>query len=122
MLKKINRPLLQETTINFLSTHSTVEGKVIFENISRVHGTLIGEVVSKPGSTLILCDSSIIEGNISADVLIVDGYVKGDISAKTKVTLSSTARVIGNIKTRSLSVEFGAYFEGNSHADPTLSL
>jgi cytoskeletal protein CcmA (bactofilin family) len=43
---------------------------------------------------------------------MIDGYVKGNISTKTRVVISKTGRVIGNIDTPSLILEFGAYFEG----------
>jgi cytoskeletal protein CcmA (bactofilin family) len=105
---------LEETQVNIIAQGTRLKGQITFEKISRVHGELLGEVYAKPGSTLILGETAVIEGNIDADTLIIDGYVKGDVSAKTKVVLSRTSRVIGSIKTPSLIVEFGAYFEGNS--------
>ncbi len=105
---------IQETTTNLIAPGTLLEGKIVFENTTRIHGTLKGEVLSKPESTLILCESGRVEGNIQADTLIVGGYVKGDITATTKVTLTKTGRVIGNIKSPCLAIEFGAYFEGNS--------
>jgi cytoskeletal protein CcmA (bactofilin family) len=61
---------------------------------------------------LILSENSMVEGDISADTLFVDGYVHGDISALTQVVISRTGRVVGNIKTKSLKLEFGGFFEG----------
>lgn len=113
---------LKETNINIISEGTRIEGKLVFDQISRVHGVLIGEIRAKEGSTLILSESSVVEGNIDADVLIIDGFVHGQIFAKTRVVLSRTGRVIGNIKTTSLQVEFGAYFDGQcSMPDKTSS-
>ena len=103
---------LQESGINIVAEGTRIEGKVVFDQISRVYGVLVGEVRAKDGSTLILSESAVVEGNIEADVLIVDGFVHGDIAAKTRVVISRTGRVVGNVKTASLSLEFGAYFEG----------
>jgi cytoskeletal protein CcmA (bactofilin family) len=103
---------LIESTINIVATGTRIEGKITFDDISRVHGVLIGEVIAKEGSTLVLCEPAVVEGNINADVLMIDGYVRGDITAKTRVAISRTGRVIGNIKTASLVLEFGAHFEG----------
>ncbi len=103
---------LHEMTINIIAEGTRVEGQVLFDHISRVHGVLIGEVRAKPGSTLILNETAIVEGNIEADTLMIDGYVHGDILAKSRVIISRTGRVVGNIKTPSLRLEFGAYFEG----------
>lgn len=103
---------LSESAINIVSEGTRIEGKVTFDQISRVHGALVGQVSGAPGSTVILGETAMVEGNIDADTLIVDGFVQGDIRAQTRVLISSTGRVVGNIKTPSLVVEFGAYFEG----------
>lgn len=103
---------LQETAINIVAEGTRIEGQVTFDQISRVHGVLVGEVRAKEGSTLILSETAVVEGNIEADTLIIDGYVHGDVFAKTRVVISRTGRVVGNIKSSSLSLEFGAYFEG----------
>jgi len=121
-------PTVKETSINVIAEGTRVEGKVVFTHISRVHGVLVGNVLAQDGSTLILGETSVVEGNIHADTLLIDGYVHGDVAAKSKVTISRTGRVIGNIQTRSLELEFGAYFEGkcsmnehttNEHRSPT---
>lgn len=101
-----------ETKMNMIAEGTRLEGQVTFDHISRVHGVLVGEVRAKEGSTLILSETSIVEGNIEADTLMIDGYVHGDISVKTRVIISRTGRVVGNIKTPSITLEFGAYFEG----------
>lgn len=103
---------IQESAINVVAEGTRIEGKVTFDHISRVHGTLIGEVHAKDGSTLVLSESSMVEGDIDADTLLVDGYVHGDIHARTRVIISRTGRVVGNIETKSLKLEFGSYFEG----------
>jgi cytoskeletal protein CcmA (bactofilin family) len=103
---------VNESTINVVAEGTRIEGKVTFDHISRIHGTLVGEVHSKDGSTLILSESSMVEGNVWADRLLVDGYVHGDISAKTQVIISRTGRVVGNIHTGNLKLDFGGYFEG----------
>ena len=103
---------LKETQINMISEGTRIEGEITFDQVSRIHGVLVGRVQSKPGSTLILSETGVVEGNIEADVLMINGYVRGDIKTKTRVFVSKTGRVIGNIETPSLVLEFGAYFEG----------
>jgi cytoskeletal protein CcmA (bactofilin family) len=103
---------MNESTINIVAEGTRLEGKIVFDQGSRVHGVLVGDVHAKKGSTLILAETSVVEGNIVADTLMIDGFVRGDIEATTKVVISGTGRVMGNIKTPSLSVDFGAHFEG----------
>ena len=47
-----------------------------------------------------------------ADELIINGHVSGTIRAK-KVTLTSSAKVEGDIIHQTLAIETGAYFEGS---------
>jgi cytoskeletal protein CcmA (bactofilin family) len=103
---------LHETHINIVAEGTRIEGQVVFDHVSRVHGVLVGEVRAKAGSTLIISETAVVEGNIEADTLMIDGYVHGDVIAKTRVIVSRTGRVVGNIKTPSLTLEFGGYFEG----------
>lgn len=111
---------ISESTINIISEKTRLEGKILLEDVSRVHGTLVGEIIAPARSKLILAETAVVEGSVQADTLIIDGFVQGDITATTKVHLSGTGRVIGNIKTPSLIIDFGAYFEGRSLMDAPL--
>lgn len=104
--------MIEETEISIISENSRLEGKIQFNSITRVHGVIHGDIFSSPGSTLILAESSMTEGNIQADTLMISGFVKGDIKASQQVILSPTARVAGTIESPSLVMEFGARFEG----------
>ena len=112
-----NAGSIEERRINVISEGTVLQGTINFEEIVRVHGKLEGKVHAKPGSTLILAESSTTQGTVEADTLIIDGFVEGEIHATTKVIVSGTGRVIGNIYTPSLLLEFGAYFEGKCSMD-----
>ena len=109
---------LVETSLTLVSEGTRVEGHITFDSISRVHGVLIGKIFSKEGSTLILNETAVVEGEIQADILLIEGFVQGTISALTRVVISSTGRVIGDISTPSLIVEHGAFFEGKTTMVP----
>lgn len=112
-----NHPAVTETRINIISEGTKLNGTVRVEGVARIHGILEGKLEANPGSTVILGETGVIEGGIHADRLMIDGYVRGDIEAKTSVLVSPTGRVVGNIKTPSLTIEFGAYFEGRCLMD-----
>jgi cytoskeletal protein CcmA (bactofilin family) len=108
---------LNETSVNIISEGTRIEGKVVFDQVSRFHGMLIGEAHAREGSTLVLTESSFVEGDIFADTLWIDGFVQGNVHARTRVVVSGTGRVIGNIQSPSLKLEFGAYFEGTCNME-----
>ena len=103
---------LEESSVTLVSEGTRIEGVITFDSIARVHGVLIGKVYASLSSTLILSETSVTEGEIDADILLIDGFVQGKISAKTRVVISPTGRVIGDIRTPSLVVKHGAFFEG----------
>jgi len=103
---------LNETAINLISCDSHFEGTLTLEAISRINGVLKGKIRAKPGSTLILSETAVVEGEIQADTLFIDGYVEGKIHATSKVIISCTGRVVGEINTPSLVIEPEAYLEG----------
>ena len=61
---------------------------------------------------LILGAEGAIKGNISVQNVIISGKVEGDISARGKLELLSTGRVVGNITAKSLVIDEDAYFDG----------
>jgi cytoskeletal protein CcmA (bactofilin family) len=107
----------QETAITIISENTKIQGKIFFCDVTRVHGTLIGEVQAQPGSTLILSETAVVEGSIVADTLFIDGYVHGTVLAKKRVVISPTGRVLGKLQTPCLLLEFGAHFEGTCLMD-----
>ncbi len=61
--------------------------------------------VSLAGSRLTVGPNARMIGNVTAEDVIVEGMVQGDIRATGKVELRPTARVLGDIFTARLSME-----------------
>lgn len=62
-------------------------------------------------SELIIGSDGHLEGKVEADKVLVEGRLDGDVQAKT-VTLTRSAKVIGNVHHQVLEVEAGATVEG----------
>lgn len=91
------------------------EGAVFDGNLSapdsmRIDGTINGNCRCE--KELIIGTSGAVEGNISAQNLIISGKVHGDIFANGKLELLSTGKVIGNIAAKSLVIDENASFDG----------
>ena len=82
-----------------------------FAGTLSVDGYIRGFIYS-PSGKLIITEAGEIEGDIAVSEAIINGQVRGDISAPHSVVLGSKARVTGNIETRALSIQPGAGFEG----------
>lgn len=87
-----------------------ISGKIRCKETLRIDGQMKGEVRCE--KTLIIGQAAKVEAAIQADTVIIGGEVKGDIIAKRKVTLESTARVTGDLATPGIVIEEGAKLEG----------
>jgi len=62
--------------------------------------------------TLIVQDGGEWQGDMTADYIILCGKVIGDICARSKLEITNTAQVTGNISGQSIAIAEGAVFEG----------
>src|SRR5229473_6589756 len=77
----------------FLSKAAQFKGIINFEGTIRIDGKLEGEIHTK--GTLVVGEHAVIEGDISADVVISGGRITGNVVASEKVQLLATGIVIG---------------------------
>lgn len=98
---KINTIIGKDTVIN---GDFTAKGSV------RLDGRIEGDV--KVSGTLILGTFGKVNGFVEAAVAIIGGEVYGDIDATEKVEITSTAKVIGNLKTNIIVIDEKAIFQG----------
>lgn len=98
-------------TITILGRGSVFEGKLTFETTARVEGDFVGEVSS--GGTFVVGPSARVRAEVAAAVVVVEGEIRGDITASSSVELRATGRVFGNITTPNLEIEKGSVFEGS---------
>ena len=95
----------------FLGAGSSFEGKLEFEDIVRLDGNFIGEILSR--GTLIIGQEANVKAELRVDTMILSGSFQGNIEANSKVVLKSPARVTGNITTPMLLVEEGVILNGS---------
>jgi cytoskeletal protein CcmA (bactofilin family) len=103
---------------SIISSELVVRGTLISAGDVQIEGKVDGDVRA---SSLVIGDKAVIVGDLYAEEAIIRGRVEGSIRAR-KVQLCATCRVEGNILHEALSVESGAFFEGNCrHSDNPLA-
>lgn len=85
-------------------------GKLGFKDSLKIKGSFKGDIDAS--GLLIIGEGSIVEANVSANNIIVNGTVNGDVYAKEKVELLQTGRVYGNIKAKKIKISDGVIFNG----------
>jgi len=106
-------PEMRETEITLISEGTVLEGTIELAAVARVHGVIKGKLIGRPGSMIVLGPQSQVEGSLQADQLWIEGFVRGQVSGKTKIILAPSARVVADIECPCIEIEPGAYFEGS---------
>ncbi len=97
-----------------------IEGRLVFAEGMRIDGEIVGDVHGHPeqSSLLVISETAVVEGEVRADHVIVNGRVKGPIIATEVLELQPRARVEGDIQYRTLEVHAGASVAGQLNPLP----
>lgn len=96
--------------ITLLGKGVDFKGIVSFEGTVRVDGRVEGEIHTT--GTLIVGEHAIIEGIVSAGVLMNSGKINGTITAVEKVHILNPGVLVGDIRTPIIAIEEGSRFHG----------
>jgi cytoskeletal protein CcmA (bactofilin family) len=99
--------------ITIISHGVKLEGTLTCEGSVRIDGTIQGDVISYGNVTV--GEQGEINGQVNGQIIIIGGKVSGEINAKEKLTLESKSNLKGDVFTKILVVEAGAYFDGKSN-------
>lgn len=94
-----------------IGNNAKIEGVISTQDSTRVDGILEGKILSE--SSVIVGESGTVTGDILAVEILVAGTVYGNLTAKEKIELTSTGRVLGDMVTKTLVIDEGASFKGN---------
>jgi cytoskeletal protein CcmA (bactofilin family) len=101
---------------NVLGSDVEIKGNLKFSGELTFEGKLDGEI--QTDGTLNLGDSAVVNGNISAQSVVVRGKVNGNITAKEKIDIKSKTELFGDIRASKLAVEEGVTFVGKTEVNP----
>ncbi len=94
-----------------------IVGSVKCSTNIQLDGRLTGDLTCTGNATI--GPSANIKGNISCDSVSVLGTLNGNIAAKDRIELKSSAHVNGDIRAKRLTVEDGVTFVGKSEVNPS---
>lgn len=91
-----------------------IRGDVAFSGGLYVEGRIHGAVVAdeEGGAVLTISENGLIEGEVRAPHVIVNGQLRGDLYASERVELAPNARVNGNIYYKVVEMAAGAMITG----------
>jgi len=100
----------KEKIVAFIGQGVEFKGTINYKGSVRIDGRLDGELHTE--GTLLVGKEAVITAKISAGSVISKGKITGDIHAKDKILLLSSANMDGSLNTPQLSIEEGVIFNG----------
>ena len=89
----------------------SVRGEISGSEDMRIDGQVDGSIQLN-GNSLTIGPNGRIHANITAKDVIVSGSIDGNIQVTGRTEMHSTAVVNGDVQTRRIAIEEGAYFKG----------
>ncbi len=91
----------------------TIRGRVSSQEDIVVNGEIVGDI-EMPAHRLTIGMAGRVYGDVLAAESVALGTVEGNIDARQRFVIRASARMTGNIRTPSLTIEEGAFFKGES--------
>ncbi|OPY11564.1 MAG: Polymer-forming cytoskeletal [Syntrophus sp. PtaB.Bin001] len=92
-----------------LGENSKTTGDVESLGTILVEGSILGNL---QGEKVILGEKASVKGDISANSISIAGRIEGILIGKNSVEIKGTARIFGDIYTKSMTMMDGAIFNG----------
>jgi len=101
---------------NVLNSDVEIKGDLKFSGEMSLDGKIDGDIRGE--GTLVLGDTSVVNGNIDTHSASVRGKVNGNIVAKDKLEVKAKSEVFGDIRASKLVIEEGVIFVGKAEINP----
>jgi len=105
-----SRPAPRSTIPSIISADTTIHGHLHSTGDVQVEGAVVGDITA---TKLVIADGGSVAGNITAKDVRICGALTGAVHSEM-VTLTATARVLGDIHHELLAIETGGRLEGMS--------
>lgn len=116
--KKHSKP--QNRIDTLIGAGTVIDGNINFSGGMRIDGQVNGDVTAIPGkpSTLVLSEQGSVNGDVNVTHLVVNGLIRGSVTASEYLELHAKARVTGDVHYKMLEIQVGAILEGRLiHSD-----
>jgi len=98
-----------------ISTKSEFEGNLHFSGGLHIDGCIKGNIVAdeQSGAVVRISESGVVEGEIRAPNVIINGRVVGNVFASGHIELAKKAMVTGDVNYTMMEMVMGAQVNGN---------
>jgi cytoskeletal protein CcmA (bactofilin family) len=99
------------TLLTIVGEHAKMEGKFDIADSIQIECEVGGEL--NVGGKLVIGEKGVVNANVQTVDAVIMGVYEGNMVATGNVEIATTGRVSGNIRTDSLVISKGGFFNGN---------
>jgi cytoskeletal protein CcmA (bactofilin family) len=100
------------TPLTIVGEHAKMEGKFDIADSIQIECEVGGEL--NVGGKLVIGEKGVVNANVQTVDAVIMGVYEGNMVATGNVEIASTGRVSGSIRTDSLVISKGGFFNGNA--------
>ena len=99
---------------SLIAQGSRIDGDLKFSEGLRVDGEIVGSACASPDqpSILVISEAAVVEGEVRADHVIINGTVRGPVHARELLELQPKARIEGDVFYKAIEMHQGAMIAG----------
>jgi len=97
---------------SLLSKNVNIVGEIQGNEDLHVEGRFKGSI--KITGNIFVGQTGIVEADVEADNIIIQGKIKGNVLARRQLEIQSLGELIGDCSAQSIDIKEGAIFEGRS--------
>ncbi len=104
-----------ENVTTLISKSSEINGDLHFSGTLEVEGKIRGNIYADPevSADVRIRESGLVQGEIKAPSIIVNGLVEGDVYSSEHIELAAKARVVGNVYYHLIEMVMGSEVNGS---------
>jgi cytoskeletal protein CcmA (bactofilin family) len=108
---RVNASAQPITLLTIVGEHAKMEGKFEIADSIQIECAVGGEL--NVGGKLVIGEKGIVTADVETVDAVIMGVYEGNMVATGNVEIATTGRVSGNIRTDSLVISKGGFFNGN---------
>ncbi|MDD4820033.1 MAG: polymer-forming cytoskeletal protein [Flavobacteriales bacterium] len=111
-IKKTEAPASALLDLNKISRGTTLKGELVSDGNFRIDGVFEGNITTE--GRIVVGESGSIKGDVICSDAEVEGTIEGDVKVTDALSIKSTGKIIGVVKTKRLAMELGAILDVTS--------
>ena len=97
---------------NIIGPSCVIRGDLAAEGAFRIDGTIEGSVESR--ASVVVGENGVIRGGVRGTDVVIAGTVQGDVTCSGHLEILAKGKIEGDIAAKSMRIETGGVFCGNS--------